>query len=52
MKRRGRFFIRGRGEFAFSGEAFEGEVVLEGPYASIADHPRLRELVPAVSRAA
>ncbi len=29
-----------------------GEVVLEGPYADIADHPLLRELVPAVSRAA
>jgi len=30
----------------------DGEVVLEGPYADIADHPLLRELVPAVSRAA
>ena len=30
----------------------EGKVVLEGPYASIADDPRLRELVPALSRAA
>jgi ABC-type bacteriocin/lantibiotic exporter with double-glycine peptidase domain len=30
----------------------EGMVVLEGTYASIADHPRLRALVPAVSRAA
>jgi ABC-type bacteriocin/lantibiotic exporter with double-glycine peptidase domain len=30
----------------------DGEVVLEGPYASIAEHPLLRELVPAVSRAA
>ncbi|MBP2648170.1 MAG: transporter ATP-binding/permease protein [Gemmatimonadetes bacterium] len=30
----------------------DGEVVLEGPYDRIADHPRLRELVPALSRAA
>jgi ABC-type bacteriocin/lantibiotic exporter with double-glycine peptidase domain len=29
-----------------------GVVVLEGPYSSIADHPLLHELVPAVSRAA